>query len=127
MSFVYFISEAAGGPVKIGRGVDPSARLSELQVGNHRELVLLGAVKEHDGLEGHLHDRFWLSRLRGEWFARTPELIDYIAENADRWENLNPRRPLLAIDPAPEFSADRLEQIDAIGERMRNLVRDPLE
>jgi hypothetical protein len=119
VTYVYFISEVGGGPIKIGYGIDPGYRLAQLQIGNHRRLEILGVVEDRDGLENRLHTRFWKSRLRGEWFERTPELVDYIAENAVCWEEVSPRDIWYEPVEAPKFSDDEVARVAAIGDRMR--------
>jgi hypothetical protein len=51
--FVYFIQAKEGGPVKVGKAVDPVARLRELQCANASELVIRAVIAaqqdtEHD-------------------------------------------------------------------------------
>lgn len=76
--FVYFIGEMPDGPIKIGIGIDPEARLETLQTGNPRSLVLLGGMPGGINAERILHARFMAQRLRGEWFERSPLLDDLI-------------------------------------------------
>lgn len=64
-----------GGPVKLGIAAYPEYRLVELQVGNHLELKLLHAVTGGRELERALHKELVGSRLRGEWFNVTPEVV----------------------------------------------------
>jgi hypothetical protein len=87
-SFVYVIGEAAG-PVKIGVGKDPLARLRTMQTGNPRRLRLERAVVGWQPEEALLHE-IWRpfaicadgerhlpgSRPRTEWFnAEARELL----------------------------------------------------
>jgi hypothetical protein len=76
---IYFIQHGENGPLKIGftRG-SIKTRLNTLQVGNP---VLLSVVKVVDGTPSHeldIHDMFGRSKIRGEWFEPTPELLKFI-------------------------------------------------
>lgn len=78
---VYFIGQPEGGPVKIGAARDPRLRLAEFQIGSPDQLVILGQVVTDDyrAEERAHHRRFAHLRIRGEWFTRAPELIEYLA------------------------------------------------
>lgn len=69
VSFVYFVQQGSDGPVKIGLGADPEARLIELQVGNPDPLYLRVTIPGDVALEGALHRRFGEWHVRGEWFG----------------------------------------------------------
>lgn len=77
-SFVYFIADQNAKQIKIGRAVNVKARLSSLQGGSTNELQLLGALAGGKELERELHQRFAESRIRGEWFRPTGELLHLI-------------------------------------------------
>lgn len=82
---VYFIQEGADGPVKIGVGMGGCFdRLSALQTGNPRALVLRGTVPGGRELEAALHEHFAAHLVRGEWFEPVPELLALIASLGDR-------------------------------------------
>lgn len=97
MAFVYFIQDESG-PIKIGVSFgDPWSRYRSIQTGNPRDVHPLGMVEfdQHAlDLEGDLHARFASSRVRGEWFDPTPELLTYIAENCEEFlpPSYRPRR-----------------------------------
>ena len=77
---VYFI-ESYSGEIKIGRAVDPSVRLLDLQTGSPVGLRLIGSTPEtKDMNERSLHRRFASFRLHGEWFRREPDLLAFIEE-----------------------------------------------
>lgn len=78
-SFVYFIQAGEGGPIKIGWAYNPSARMSELQIGNPVDLRIIGAVYGDGELESELHRKFRRLKLRGEWFRPGRSLMTYIA------------------------------------------------
>ena len=66
--FVYFISD--GEFVKIGKANNVLRRMSELQTGNARKLVLLMSIKVSDSFkaENKLHKLFERSNVNNEWF-----------------------------------------------------------
>jgi hypothetical protein len=77
---VYFI-QVPSGPIKIGFTTKRMAgRMQELQAGNHEELTLLKATLGSRAEEKALHDYFRQTRIRGEWFRPTTELLEFIAE-----------------------------------------------
>ena len=73
---VYFIQQGDDGPIKIGIAREPAARLRGLQTGNPEQLRILRAVEGSFFVEWSLHSAFAESRIRGEWFRPTDELVD---------------------------------------------------
>jgi|SRR5579859_1366545 len=103
---VYFVQSVIGGPIKIGKSVDPMARLIQLQSGSPFQLRLLATTAKDIELE--LHERFAADRLHGEWFHPSQELRDYIvdAQKKERFRNAL-RAHVHAVfgdvpDPSPE-------------------------
>ena len=76
--FVYFIGGDVG-LVKIGQSVAPLERLATMQMGSPVELSILALTPGAAALEREYHSRFASARRRGEWFARTPEIVAEIA------------------------------------------------
>lgn len=77
---VYFIQAMGGGPIKIGSAADVTGRLQMLQTGSPVRLQVLAVIPGADECgEFALHAQFAESRLHGEWFQPTPELLDVIA------------------------------------------------
>jgi hypothetical protein len=76
-TFVYF-ARAAGGPIKIGLSRSPQLRIDHLATGSPEDLRLLAVVPGNRERERQLHERFAAHRVRGEWFAPEPELLDFI-------------------------------------------------
>ena len=74
---VYIIQALDGGPVKIGHSTRQGAerRLNELQTGNAQQLTIRALYSGGMWLERALHEFFAKSRIRGEWFSLTPELL----------------------------------------------------
>ena len=75
----YFIGHKKDGPIKIGAAEDVNKRLAGIQTGSHREMMIY-AVKEGDPYrtEREYHTKFSQTRIRGEWFKRTPSLMSEI-------------------------------------------------
>lgn len=83
-TFIYFIQAGDNGPIKIGRSDFAGARLETMQIGNHEELRLLCCFRDTHLLETRLHRRFSATRIRGEWFKPTPDLLRLIQALAKR-------------------------------------------
>lgn len=62
---LYFIQEGDCGPIKIGRG-DPASRLRTLQIGNPRELRIVGCLENVGYTEAFWHRAFEAYSMRGE-------------------------------------------------------------
>ena len=75
--FIYWIGEPdTDAPVKVGFAKNVTTRLSQLQIGNWHEIVLLGCIP---GTQVDEHAiRHWLTvrgyHVRGEWFDREAAL-----------------------------------------------------
>lgn len=77
---LYFVEmQCAEKFIKIGIASNVLERLSKLQVSSPYELKLLKHVKDAAHLEREIHREFASSRVRGEWFSRTPALLELIA------------------------------------------------
>jgi hypothetical protein len=74
---VYVIQALDGGPVKIGHTTFDAVdrRRQDLQTGNPRQLVIRALFSGGLWLEQALHEYFHESRLVGEWFSLSPQLI----------------------------------------------------
>jgi len=75
---VYFIEGA--GRIKIGVAQDPQSRLDALQTGSPVPLNILAVCEGGYERESELHQRFVSSRLYGEWFYASAELMAFIEE-----------------------------------------------
>lgn len=79
--FIYFVTcvSSANYPIKIGWACTPMAtRLAGLQNGNPNMLTVVGTLAGTQEDEKKLHTYFGHLRIRGEWFVRNGELVDYI-------------------------------------------------
>lgn len=78
---VYFIQSGGSRAIKIGVSWNPARRLSDLQAGHHEKLFLIAEVPGDVTMERELHKEFASTRMSGEWFSCTDELlsrIDYL-------------------------------------------------
>lgn len=97
--FVYFIkckaTQGHNNPVKIGIGVNPEKRITELQTGNPYQLELLAKIparnrKHAEFLEYSFHKYFSFAHMRGEWFKgkhiNIKKAIDHIGDCSEPLE-----------------------------------------
>jgi hypothetical protein len=80
--FVYFITaDFPDFPVKIGFTRKENGRRQRyLQISCPYRLVVLGTFPGRHKDEFELHRRFAAQQLEGEWFSRSPELMEVIKE-----------------------------------------------
>lgn len=107
---LYFIQEGESGPIKIGRG-DPVARLRTLQIGNPRVLRVIQTIENQGYYEAFWHNAFSSTRMRGEWFEPTPELLASIeaTRTSHNWAHHAPCPD--GEDPA-QFGEYMLDAVD---------------
>lgn len=81
---VYFIRATTVGLIKIGKADCVHTRFRTIRNMSPDTLQIMGCVHSEDGsaLERHLHERFASDRSHGEWFKPSPELLQFIEENA---------------------------------------------
>lgn len=84
-TWIYFMQRGENGPIKIGRSGDPQERLRHLQRGNPDRIRIIGAYWGFQLEEAQLHEEFKASRIAGEWFEPTPELVA-TALALDEWD-----------------------------------------
>ena len=77
-TFVYFIAVTNGAAIKIGWAEDVSARLADLQVGNHEQLFVVAALNGSRLTERLIHKCFDGSKIRGEWYKPTEDILEFI-------------------------------------------------
>lgn len=78
---VYFIQAVESGRIKIGYSSNSGKRrLAEMSTGSPEQLEVLGEVPGDVAFERELHRRLRHSRLHGEWFELTPEVLEVLAE-----------------------------------------------
>lgn len=77
--WVYFIScNYQYFPIKIGWASNVKTRMSSLQCALPYQVVLLAAFRGSIDDERRLHIGFNTDRLKGEWFSRSPELMNLV-------------------------------------------------
>jgi len=76
-SFVYFIRSESG-KIKIGVTTDVRKRLGSLRTSSSERIDLIGYMQGDVSLERSLHQKFAASRLSGEWFSPSSDLLDFI-------------------------------------------------
>jgi len=78
--YVYFLREWGNdeSPIKIGFSGDITERVRQLRYTTGLDLELLAWFPATLSVERDLHKRFAASRVRGEWFKPTKELLDAI-------------------------------------------------
>jgi len=81
IGFVYLIGHESA--VKIGWSEQhpKRRRLSPLQTASSTRLEVLGVMVGPASLERELQNKFMAHRIRGEWFARSEEILLYFGEN----------------------------------------------
>lgn len=89
---LYIIQSNITGAVKVGRGIQPSHRIKELQTGSPYQLKLLAEFPNQGHMEMAMHQLLAPYRLKskGEWFSYDclNELPDWIYRELptnDRW------------------------------------------
>jgi hypothetical protein len=76
---IYFAQFGDGGHVKIGYSKDPYSRLGQFRNGSPIPVKFLSIIEGDRGTEKEIHTRFACNRIRGEFFALSGELSEYIA------------------------------------------------
>lgn len=129
---IYFVQPVDGGDIKIGHSRQLSRRVISLEAECKAKIRILGVCKGDRQQEQLLHQQFADSRLSGEWFSDTPELREYIRENAVEWtgEDDVPVTSLTLtlhkdVRAALQTLADRNGRY--IHEELRAIVRDNLK
>lgn len=108
---IYFIQDTKSKAIKIGVSHNPADRLKALQTAHSAPLVLLAVMDGGRQEEAALHRMF--SRLNGEWFEASAELLTYIRLSALPMQRLRSgpahRQPRVRVEPLPD---DEITPID---------------
>lgn len=84
-AFTYFFQGERGGPVKIGRAINPIHRHHEVQIGHFYKLVIVGLIEADR--EEELHELCRAYRMQGEWFDAVPEVVGELVRVLDQHRN----------------------------------------
>ena len=76
---IYFIEIIGELPIKIGYTSKPvNQRLSHLQVASPKPMRVLAVIDGGKDTEAVLHEMFQDDLIRGEWYHRSNELLDFL-------------------------------------------------
>lgn len=79
--YIYFMKRE-NGDIKIGYSIDVITRRSAVSTQQASKVDLLGAIRGTRQDERDFHLRYAETRVDGEWFTPSKELIDFIKANA---------------------------------------------
>ena len=115
---VYMIRAGQHGPVKIGYSDEVTLRLVKMQADNHERLQILRLFEGGEADEAVLHERFSDSRLHGEWFGFTKQMLGDVG----LVEIIAVHEPAAILpDPPPVISVDHPTGL--LGWRLRQARR----
>jgi hypothetical protein len=77
-TMVYFMGSGSDGPIKIGMSFDPDRRVKDIQTASPEEIRVLAQVSGDQDVERMFHGVFAPDHIRGEWFKRSPTLLEFI-------------------------------------------------
>ena len=77
-TLIYFILDPDQNAVKIGKTDRPLGRLAELRHEHGSQLFPLLWLVMPSSFEAHLHERFAVDHLHGEWFRYSPSIQDFL-------------------------------------------------
>ncbi len=101
---IYFITCLQEGfPIKIGSAVDLTGRLSNLATALPWQPVLLASFSGERVDETKLHARFSEFRMRGEWFRRVDQILEYAA-SIRAFDGLDAPRAIVPISVPSELT-----------------------
>lgn len=83
MPHVYFVQVGESGPIKIGTATDVARRIQSIQCAHHEPVKVLGVMEGGLKKERDMHGKFAESRIRGEWFKPTSDIIEFVESNCD--------------------------------------------
>lgn len=84
---IYFAKAVTSGNIKIGFTRSPAKRLSQLQANLDQDVEMLATMPGGFTLEASLHAKFIASRISGEWFKPTEDLVNYIKTAATSYND----------------------------------------
>lgn len=119
---IYFALDKAAGTIKIGYSATPPSRLSNLQVGNSNELVILGTIEGERDKEKVIHGELDEHHVRGDWFRTNPDIARYINAILENGGSITDPVELMAYaelismlkKDGPDAFSMRVSNVDAI-------------
>lgn len=107
---LYFLeTECAERHIKIGIASHVGARLAAIQGNCPYRVRLIKRIPGSARLERELHKQFAADRLYGEWFKRSPALLDLIA-SMEGLETVDAPPPQVAI-PQQELAGNYFDDL----------------
>lgn len=97
---VYVITDNPGkiNVVKIGWSTNVEARITGLQISNHRPLRVLRVIEGSSATELWMHKRYKHLRMTGEWFRFDDEMFTieppFLEETSMKVKGRKPRKPI---------------------------------
>lgn len=105
---IYFLR--AGEYVKIGYSADPAQRVADFQTANPIDLEIIAVHHGSRREEAMLHRKFAAHRVRGEWFAADPVILEHATDSLDRADAVDFRSWVISLpsddDPTGDFVSD---------------------
>jgi hypothetical protein len=118
--YTYFITD--GTLIKIGRSIQPRARIKTLSAGLDRHHKTLAIVPSEIAEERATHHRFHHLRERGEWFRPGEDLLEFIAQIREEFSRTRRRRWAQPIKPVRRERGP----MDVIFEQLHSIrIRSP--
>lgn len=116
----YIYAIRADNLVKLGWSRQPCLRFSKIQSDNAVACDLLGCIAGDEAAEAALHVRFGRHRVRGEWFAWSDEIAEFVATMGPP-----PTKAREYVSPLQEWRGERsLREVgDAVGASPAQLSR----
>ena len=74
--YLYLIINEESYHLKIGRSINPKARLKQLQVASHDKLQLLFMIPKVGDIEKDIHIEFSHLRVNSEWFSYHADILN---------------------------------------------------
>ena len=79
VGIVYFMTcDAPDYPIKIGFSMDPKVRIQSMRTSSPYRFIVLATIEGTRRTERRMLQAFKAQRLRGEWFSRSPALMEAI-------------------------------------------------
>jgi hypothetical protein len=118
---IYFIQAVDGGPIKIGYSIDPQKCLKQIQRKSPVPLQILRMIEGDIEYKEAIHHLFNKSRVRGEWFDPSEELLAFI-EKPLKLEPINSEGSRVYRTSEGQRLSDILEVVQSLDETGQQAV-----